>query len=50
MAENLVSGKDAPPDLPPPEYVIELVQWLTAHYGEIEACCTSKGLPKPPRW
>lgn len=50
MSENPTSGTDAPPDLPDPEYVSELVSWFRTYFTEIEDCCTSKGIPRPPHW
>lgn len=50
MSEDLTSTTSAPPDLPSPEYVAKLVEWVQTYFSEIEDCCTSKGLPRPPHW
>ena len=48
MSEKLTTGTDAPPDLPPPEYVNALAEWATTYAGDIKACCMSTGTDEPP--
>jgi hypothetical protein len=47
---DYVSETESPPDLPDAEYVMELVTWFRTYFGEIEECCTSRGIPRPPHW
>ena len=55
MSENLSSGAtealpEVPTTVPTAEQIQELVTWYQTYFTQISDCCTSKGLPKPPRW